>query len=218
MAPSWPIREETNHEDDQGARYFPRAVRRRRNTLQQPGRHRRLGRGPWLQGRAVTELGRASVRSRPRRRKHRLLRRGKGRAVGSRRAAHGTVHASAGPVDRRASGLRYRLRRLCGARGSRQPGRPPEMGGRAAAACRQGVAQSRPLGPRHLLRRPGLAVRLPLAAAARRPGGDRLRRTGAPLDADPECLRRGGCRRLLRDPSRARICTTASPTKCSWSA
>src|ERR1700722_6425178 len=76
----------------------------------------------------------------------------------------------------------------------------PEVRGNAAARQRWAVEQvllaakaSRNLGlSAHATFSGGLAVHLPLAPAPRRPGGNRLRRTGAPLDADPECLRRGG--------------------------
>ena len=132
-----------------------------------------------------------------------LLRRGRrASARDARRRDHRAVHAPAGPAGGRAPGLRRAVRRLraaprCGASRPRARTGPCEQLKLAA----QGLDAPGPDGARHLLRRAGLALSLPLAAAAGRPGRGGLRRAGQALAADPRRLRRGRRRRLLRDAS-----------------
>ena len=151
----------------------------------------------------IPDLGRAAVRSRQGRRVEDLLRRDRRasrRATGSRSpnlSTHlqGQLVAVNPAYDEAFDAFA-----------------PPEVHGKPGRAAAwaveqmlhagQGVAQSRPDGACHLLRRAGVAVRLSLAAA--RAGADRdgVRRTRPALAADPRRLRRGRLRRLLRDPSR----------------
>ena len=156
-----------------------------------------------LQGRADPDLGRAPVR--PRRRPP------------NRKAycdeIKGTLRRHGVEITELSTHLQgqlvavhpaYRrgLRRLRGAGGARQSEGAPGMGGRADACWRRrprsnlGLDATSPSPARS----PGPS--LSLAAAAGRPGRDRLRRAGEALAADPRRLRRGRRRRLLRDPSR----------------
>ena len=61
----------------------------------------------------------------------------------------------------------------------------------------------------HLLRRARLALSLSLAAAAGRPGRDRVRRAGEALEADPRRVRQGTASTSATRSIPARICTTA---------
>ena len=88
----------------------------------------------------------------------------------------------------------------------------------AVEQVRHGAAGVEAHGARRdgdLLRRAGLALRLPLAAAAGGADRHRLRRAGAALAADPRRRRGERRRRLLRDPSRRGSASTAPPTRCS---
>ena len=176
-----------------------------------------LGRRARLQGRADPDLGRAADRPAPRRRKPRLLRRAARHPAPRRRGDHRTVHASAGPAGRGASRLRRDDRRLRGARGARQPEGAAGMGGRAAEAGGEGVAQSRPHRACDLLRRAGLAVPLSVAAASGRAGRRRLSTSwraagGRSWTSSTRTASTSATRSI-----RARTCTTASPTRCSSS-
>ena len=102
------------------------------------------------------------------------------------------------------------------AAGPRQSQGAPGMGGAADAVGRQGLAPSRPRCPCHLLRRSGLSLPLSLAAPAEGPDRYRVHRAGQALAADPGRFRRGGCRRLLRDPSRRGPARRRRRSSASW--
>ena len=190
--------------DGQGSGDISGAVRRRCGAIQFLRVDLPLGGFARLQGRANSKLGRAAVRSRQGRRSRRPI-------------------ATKSPASPPSADLRSpSYRRTCRASSSpsippmtkpstlsRRPthGKPAErqkwaVGQMLTAA--QSLAPSRPEGARDILRRARLAVRLPVAATRRRTDRDRLRRTGAALDADPQCVRRGRRRCRLRDPSRRR--------------
>ena len=88
------------------------------------------------------------------------------------------------------------------ARGARQPRGAPASGRWSRCGSPRRPPPARADGARDLLRRAGLALALPVAAAPGGPDRDRVRRTRPALAADPRRLRRGGRGRLLRDPPR----------------
>ena len=65
----------------------------------------------------------------------------------------------------------------------------PAVGGRANDAGSQGLEELRSHGSRYIFGRPGMAVRLSVAAAPGWPGGDGLRRIGQALAADSRRVR-----------------------------
>ncbi len=143
----------------------------------------------------------------------------KGMRPGQRRDGDGAVGAPSGPVGRRASGLRHRVRRLrCRPPSTaiRQRGRPGRCDQVRTGDRR--VPQPRPVGAGHVLRRARLAVPLSVAAAAGGPRRDRVRRAGQAL---APAARQGGRRTASTFATRstpARTCTTAQATRCSSSA
>ena len=130
-----------------------------------------------------------------------LLRRAQGHRRQARPRHHRALEPHHRPARRRAPGLRHAVRRLRAQGSPRQSQGAPEMGGEDPHQLRQGLAEPRPQGARHLLGRARLALHLSVPAASRRPRRRGLRRAGQPLAADPQRVRRERRRRLLRDPS-----------------
>ena len=203
----------------QGPGHLPRPVHRRRPRRSTRSRRSPTGPRAWATWACRSRPGDArAVRPGAGRREPGLLRRDRGHAGRPRPARS----PSCRPTCRASWSPCIRPMTRCS---TASP--PPEVRGKPAArqawavepaeAGRQGQPPPRPHRARDLLRRAGLALLLSLAAAAGGPGRGGVRRARPALAADPRRLRRGGRRRLLRDPSRARTCTTARPSSGSSS-
>src|ERR1700730_929013 len=155
-------------EDDKRTGHLSGTVCGRQSTVQQPGKHRALGRKPRLQRRTNSLVGWPAVRLEARCGEQDLLRRSVWYLIAPRFAFDGIVDASARPARRRASSVRYCVRRLRARFREGEPPRAASVGGATVAVCRESVRESGPSRARHVFRSAGLALHLSLAAASRR--------------------------------------------------